>query len=213
MDLRKQTRRPFKTTSKPRIGIYSGTFDPVHEGHIAFALQAIEQANLDEVVFLPERRPRYKQGVEHFGHRTAMLARAIRPHDKLSMLELPDRHFSVKRTLPELRKIFPEAELVCMVGSDVLPHLTSWPEVATLLKSCELLVGVRGDESPNWVTQQIEMLPISPLASHVIPSYAAEVSSGQIRAAIRSNTTARGSLPSVHRYANQNWLYISVGIV
>src|SRR5581483_3364510 len=87
-----------------RIGIYSGVFDPVHAGHIGFALQAVERAGLDKVYFLPERRPYHKQGVEHFGHRVAMLKRATRPHPALSVLELEDISFTVERTLPKLQK-------------------------------------------------------------------------------------------------------------
>lgn len=196
--------------AKPRIGIYSGTFDPVHVGHIAFALQAIEQADLDEVVFLPERRPRFKQAVEHFGHRTAMISRAIIPHKKLSLLELPDRSFTVKRTMPAIKKVFPDAEIVLIIGSDVLPHMGSWAEAKAMLKQHELVVGVRGDESVEWVEREVEMLPIKPRQSFVITSYAPEVSAGQIRESIRQRTSANGVLPSVKRYANQNWLYVSV---
>jgi nicotinate-nucleotide adenylyltransferase len=69
-----------------RIGIYSGTFDPVHSGHISFALQSLKAAKLDKVYFLPERRPRNKQQVEHFGHRVAMLKRAIKPYPEFNVL-------------------------------------------------------------------------------------------------------------------------------
>ena len=71
--------------SKVRIGIFAGTFDPVHAGHIAFALQAAEIAKLDEVVFIPERRPLSKSSTEHFGHRVAMIRQAIMPHSKLAL--------------------------------------------------------------------------------------------------------------------------------
>src|SRR4051812_4657029 len=89
-----------------RIGIYAGTFDPVHSGHVSFALQALKAAELDKVYFLPERRPRNKQHVEHFGHRTAMLKRAAQPHSQFEVLEMVDISFSVERTLPKLQKQF-----------------------------------------------------------------------------------------------------------
>ena len=65
-----------------RIGIFAGTFDPVHKGHISFALQAIEAAGLDEVVFLPEPRPRHKQSVTDQSHRIAMINLAIKAYPK-----------------------------------------------------------------------------------------------------------------------------------
>jgi cytidyltransferase-like protein len=84
--------------TQSRIGIYSGTFDPVHAGHMAFALQAMQEAKLDRLYFLPERRPRYKQGVEHFAHRVAMLERAILKNQALSKKKLPVGLSSRKRS-------------------------------------------------------------------------------------------------------------------
>src|SRR3982750_4185468 len=99
-----------------RIGIYAGVFDPVHAGHIAFALQAGDKARLDKIYFLPERRPRHKQGVEHFGHRVAMLKRASKPHTKLDVLELEDISFNMERTLPRLQKKLKGEQLVFLFG-------------------------------------------------------------------------------------------------
>ncbi|HEU5121705.1 MAG TPA: adenylyltransferase/cytidyltransferase family protein, partial [Candidatus Saccharimonadales bacterium] len=67
-----------------RIGIYSGTFDPVHYGHIAFAASAIRACNLDEVVFLPEPQPRYKAGVTDIAHRLALLTMATAAQSNLT---------------------------------------------------------------------------------------------------------------------------------
>jgi nicotinate-nucleotide adenylyltransferase len=185
----------------------------VHAGHITFALQAIEHANLDEVMFLPERQPRFKTEVEHFGHRVGMLNRAVRPHRKLSVLELTDRHFSVTRTLSQLQRKYPGAQLVFLVGSDVLAQLPMWPEAERLLLASELVVGVRGEASLKQVEAQVRALPCAPLDSHVLRSQVAAASSGQIRAALCRRISAVGCLPSVQRYASQNWLYVSVNVV
>lgn len=206
-------RKAKKQLKGRRIGIYAGTFDPVHAGHIAFALQAIQVAKLDEVVFMPERQPRFKRSTEHFGHRVAMLNRAVTPHQKLAVLELTDRHFSVRRTLPQLRNLFDGAELVFLAGSDILSHLAHWPDVEQLLAGCELVIGVRGDEPLEWAKDQITMLPIQPRKYAVFRSHAPKVSSGRIRDALRRNAHVEGSLPSVRRYAAQNWLYVSVTTV
>lgn len=193
-----------------RIGIYAGTFDPVHAGHISFALQALDAAGLDEVYFLPERRPRNKYGVEHFGHRVAMLNRACRPHTKLKVLELEDVCFSVKQTLPRLRKRFPSAQLVLLAGSDVAQQLTYWPGAEQLLVSCELAIGVRAGHQSSAVRQLVSAWPRPPMALHVIDSFAAEVSSATIREALRKRQAVRGLLPSVARYSDRHWLYVSL---
>jgi nicotinate-nucleotide adenylyltransferase len=193
-----------------RLGIYAGTFNPVHAGHITFALQAIIEANLDEVVFLPERQPRFKDEIEHFGHRFAMLNRAIRPHRKLSVLELTDRKFTVTRTISQLKRRFPDAQLVFLVGSDVLTQLSQWPDVEQLLETSELVVGVRGDRSVTEVENLVKILPASPRASLVLRSQVAAASSRQVRSALRRRISTVGCLPSVQRYAAKNWLYVSL---
>lgn len=193
-----------------RIGIYAGTFDPVHAGHVSFALQALDAAALDEVYFLPERRPRNKQGIEHFGHRAAMLNRACRPHTKLKVLELEDVCFSVEHTLPRLRRRFPGAQLVLLAGSDVAQYLPFWSNAEQLLIDCELVVGVRAGHQTSAVRQLVSAWPRPPKALHLVDSFAAEVSSGTIREALRKRQAVRGLLPSVARYSDRHWLYVSL---
>lgn len=193
-----------------RIGIYAGTFDPVHAGHIAFALQSIEAAKLDLVYFLPERRPRAKQQVEHFGHRVAMLKKAFDPHPRLKVMELVDVSFSVSKTLPRLREMFHGDQLVFLFGSDVVPLIDSWPNASTLLAGNEFVVGLRQDDKREAMHQIIESWQAQPKALTIFESFAPDVSSGKIREALRSRQTAKGTLKSVERYSDRNWLYISL---
>lgn len=194
-----------------RIGIYAGTFDPVHTGHIAFALQAMEQAGLDAIYFLPERKPRYKQGVEHFGHRVAMLKRASKPHPRFSVLELDDVSFTIRRTLPALQKRFGDSQLVFLFGSDVINQLPNWSLSEKLLQNCELVVGVRSGETVENIVDTVSQWQITPKKLHVFKSFAPEIAASEIRKALRTNRDAHGALSSVKQYSNQNWLYVSVG--
>jgi nicotinate-nucleotide adenylyltransferase len=192
-----------------RIGIYAGTFDPVHAGHVAFALQAVQAAGLNQLYFLPERRPRSKRYVEHFGHRVAMLREAARPHPQFSVLELPDTSFSVRYTLPRLRKRFGQAELFFLFGSDVVDRIQDWPQAERLLKY-ELIIGLRGKDDSKALQQAIAGWSVQPQAVTLISSQAPSVSSGKIRRALRLGRKAPGSLPSVARYSNRHWLYVSL---
>ena len=193
-----------------KVGIYSGTFNPVHAGHIRFALQAIEQAKLNKLYFLPERKPRYKQGVEHFGHRVAMLNRAAKPHPKFAVLELDDVSFTIQRTLPTLRKRFPESQLVFLFGSDVIEQLPEWPHSDKLLKDSELVVGVRSTEKIEETQKLIDNWAVHPKVVTLFHSSAPEVSSSQVRDAMRQQQEAHGALTSVRRYSDQHWLYVSL---
>lgn len=193
-----------------RVGIYAGTFDPVHGGHVAFALQALKAANLDTIYFLPERRPRAKQQVEHFGHRVAMLRRALAPHPQLQVLELVDVNFSIERTLPALQQRFDGQELVFLFGSDILPGLPDWPHVERLLESSELVIGIRSQDTAASARATIADWPLQPKLLTMFPSFAPEVSSGIIREALRKRRAVPGLLTSVERYSDRNWLYVSL---
>jgi nicotinate-nucleotide adenylyltransferase len=195
---------------RKRIGIYAGTFDPVHAGHVTFALQALKAAELDKVYFLPERRPRDKTGVEHFGHRVAMLSRAVKPHPQFDVMELTDVSFSVDRTLPELQRKFEGGELVFLFGSDVLQRLRDWPGVDRLLEESELVVGLREQDDRQKLHALIEAWPAQPKVLTMFPSYAPDVSSGRVREALRRHQPTQGLLTSVERYSDRHWLYVSL---
>jgi nicotinate-nucleotide adenylyltransferase len=151
-----------------RIGIYAGVFNPVHAGHIAFALQACQEAQLDRLYFLPERRPLHKQGVEHFGHRVAMLKRAIGLHPKFGVLELPDVSFSVRRTLPALQQKFAGNQLVFLFGSDAVRHIPHWKHAERFLSQGEILVGLRRQARARTVKHEIKQWPTQLRARRLI---------------------------------------------
>lgn len=196
-------------SKKPRVGIYAGAFDPVHAGHVAFALQALEAATLDQVIFMPERRPRSKPSVEHFAHRMAMLHTALMPHPNLAALELVDGHFTVRRTLPTLQQIFPNTDLVFLMGSDAALSIPQWAYADRLLKHSELVVGVRSNHQRAEVAKTVEAWRTKPRELVIFDSYAPHISSSKIRQALRANKHSEGLLRSVHRYATREWLYVS----
>lgn len=191
-----------------RIGIYSGTFDPVHTGHIAFALQAIAAAKLDKVYFMPERQPRRKTGVTHYGHRWAMLARAVRPHSALAVLDVVGRNFSVKQTLPALRRVFGDAQLVFLLGSDVVSQLAQWDHIDVLASEVEFCVGVRKNDKVTEIMQVFQDLGIPCNHVHIVDSFAANVSSTIVRDALKRDCYTFGVLTSVYKYAQKNRLYL-----
>ena len=196
-----------------KIGIFSGTFDPVHGGHIAFALAAAESVGLDKVYFLPEQMPRRKSGVTHYGHRIAMLKLALKPYQKLEVLELPDRQFSVTKTLPRLKKLWPDSQLHMLIGSDMLVLLASqeakeqWPGYQTLLDSTKLIVGVRSNLEAKQASELLEKLQPE---STVVETSRPHVSSQDIRRKLQSGQDHAELLSSIKSYIAKNWLYVSV---
>lgn len=125
-----------------RIGVFAGTFDPVHNGHMAFASMALDQG-LDKVYFLPEPRPRRKQGVRALEHRLAMINLAIASNPKFGSIKLQHARFTPHETLPVLQERFKGARLVLLFGDDVIAHIADWPNIAELVESVEIMVAVR----------------------------------------------------------------------
>lgn len=193
-----------------RIGILAGTFDPVHKGHISFALQAVQAAGLDKVCFVPEPLPRHKADVTHLSHRIAMLKLAVKAYPKLDVIELPDKQINVKSSLPRLRQKFPEAQLMLLIGTDVLSHISVWPYVRTLLKDVGLIVAVRGQKDERQAFQLLSQLPVEPPESHVLVSNYKMAASREIRTNLKAGKAAEDMLKTVQAYANQHWLYTSV---
>ena len=141
-----------------RIGIYSGTFDPIHDGHVAFAEIVHKNHHLDEVIFLPEPHPRNKKDVSPVAERIAEINSRLQGMMGYSVVQLPDPQFTVQETLPKLRLIYPNADLTFLLGSDVAAHLADWPAVATLLNSCTLAVGMRENDDEQSLHNYLQSL-------------------------------------------------------
>lgn len=209
-DVHKSTTTKTYNREMTRIGIFAGVFDPVHAGHIGFALRAIQDADLDEVYFMPERMPRQSPGTEHYGHRVAMIRRALEPHASLGLLELVDKQFSVNRTLPQLMKIFPDTEIVMLMGAEAFSDIVEWVNVSRLTNSVRFMVGVRDQDELQAITTTIAALSMPPTRVTIIDNDRPSVSSSGIRHALRQNLGVAGLLPSVSRYAKREWLYVTV---
>lgn len=188
-----------------RVGVFSGTFDPVHVGHVSFALGALQQAKLDKVVFLPERSPRGKVGVGDFDHRVAMLRLAARQSDKLDVLVLHDKQFTVAHTLPKLQRQFGDAQLVLLCGSDVVRTFSfRWPGLETLLSHVDLAIGLRAGELRSEVKTLLASLDTATNATLVETPHA-HISATQVRAGY-----AHAMDPLVRDYIALNRLYQTV---
>lgn len=192
-----------------RVGVYSGVFDPVHAGHVAFALQARKAARLDKVYFLPERTPRHKPGAEHYAHRVAMLTQALKPHPGLEVLELPEARFTVAKTRPRLEHMLPGVRFVLLCGAQTVASMPSWPHVSGLLSSWEVCVALRADDTEEAVLHSANQLPVPPQKLYVVTSSRPQLSSSSIREGVRRHrANTQGLLASVARYIRKEWLYL-----
>ncbi len=132
-----------------RVGIFPGTFNPLHDGHVSFALQAIEQLKLDKVLVLPERLPRYKKDVPDVEHRVAFAAEKVVAHDKIEVLSLECDYLTVEAVLASLPHIYNSHHVVMLIGSDLAKNIASWDSLGELFNNHEICVGLRGNDESD----------------------------------------------------------------
>ncbi len=126
-----------------QIGIYPGTFDPIHEGHIAFALGAIKTCYLDSVALAPEKHPRGKPLASDVSLRNSAVHSAVQNIDELTVIYLATSPYRPQETIQELTSVYPHDSLSLLIGSDVCLTLDLWEGLPLLVGSFELIIGVR----------------------------------------------------------------------
>lgn len=126
-----------------RIGIFGGSFDPVHVGHLIAAECAREQAGLDRVLFMPAAVPPHKQErtLAPAGQRVDMLHLAVDGHESFAVSTLEIDRGGVSwtvDTLAALRQAAPDHELVLLLGPDAVAALPGWREPERIAALAEL---------------------------------------------------------------------------
>lgn len=195
-----------------KVGIYSGSFDPIHKGHVDFALSAVEEFDLKKVFFLPEPRPRRKQGVKAFEHRSNMIDLAIKDKPELGMIILGHKQFLVSDTLPVLLERFKGAELFMLMGDDMLDHFMLWPHVEDLISKVNFIITTRkySKQHVQDVIKNIQNSTGAKFNYKIIEGQNIEVSSRKIRHNIKKSDDFSGLDESTKLYIKANGLY-SIG--
>jgi nicotinate-nucleotide adenylyltransferase len=194
-----------------RIGVFGGTFDPIHHGHLAAARAAIECAHLDRVLFVPSEQP---------PHRAAALAPA---HDRLAMTRLAvddDTRFEVSDveverggmsytadTLAELRRSHPDDELFLILGWDAARLFRTWHEPDRVSRLASVVIldrpGLRRPEPSELASLGLD--PARVVNCH-LPT--PDVSGSELRRALARGKSVAGKVPAaVERYIAEHDLY------
>ncbi|WP_308188242.1 nicotinate-nucleotide adenylyltransferase [Nocardioides sp. R-C-SC26] len=127
------------TTSRRRVGVMGGTFDPIHHGHLVAASEAQAFFELDEVVFVPTGQPWQKadRSVSPAEHRYLMtvVATAANPRFRVSRVDIdrPGPTYTID-TLRDLSMTMPDADLYFITGADALTEIFGWREADRLFE-------------------------------------------------------------------------------
>lgn len=190
-----------------RIGIYSGTFDPIHEGHILFASTAIGQFGLDLVVFMPEPKPRRKADVTALDDREAMLALSLQEYPQMEMFSpISEQEFTVESTMRAIVEKYPDCQYAMLMGADVFEYINkeNWPGLEDIRESVGFIVALRTEDDGEIVTPLAKELN---LQAEFMQSALATVSSSKIRAALKNDKQPIGLDDNVQTYITSRGLY------
>lgn len=201
-----------------RVGVFGGTFDPVHLAHLIVAEQCREQAKLARVLFVPSARPPHKLDRETtlFAQRVEMLALAIAGHAAFAIEEMesdrPGPSFTVD-TLRQLRARAPDDELFLLLGADALADLPLWHAPQEITALAGLLVVARPGSrvpSPGEIRARLSLAEPAPLVLQMVESPAIDIASRDLRRRAAEGKSLRFLVPrAVEMYILDKKLYRS----
>ena len=185
-----------------RIGLFGGSFDPPHLGHLLLATYVLEAAGLEQVWWLPTWTHAFDKPLSAFSHRVAMLETLLRPYPNMKVNRVEERLGKVSymiETVVALKKEHPTLEPSLLVGADVLRELPRWHRIEELMREVRFVaVGRPGAHLPNPLSNGVQLLPVT------LP----EISSTQLREALAAASSTTGLLArSVAAYVEAHGLY------
>ena len=200
-----------------RIGIFGGTFNPPHTGHIRAAVRGAEALGLDKVVLIPARQVPGKQmpeGSPTPEQRLEMVRLAAAPYPILEVSDLEVRAQGSSYTWQTLRTLgerYPGAELTLMVGSDRLLSLPKWKQAEEIVKTAAIAVLPRGGkQEKNLLLPGINALEEMGATVTTAETVPCEISSTQLRRLLAFRCASEFLDPAVEDYIRKNSLYHTV---
>jgi len=205
-----------------RLGLFGGTFDPVHFGHLLLAEQCREQCGLDEVWFLPAGAPPHKRDtiISDGRNRAEMLELAIAGHRAFAVnrmeLERAGTTFTIE-TLRHLHEEDPSRELYFIVGADSLADLPTWREPRQIARLATIVAVNRGINSAVENTRHAQLSAVREALGTVVADRVRFVtmpgiglSATDIRRRVRADSSIRYMTPrAVEQYIAEHRLYRS----
>jgi nicotinate-nucleotide adenylyltransferase len=186
------------------IGVFGGSFDPVHHGHLIVGQVAGEALGLDLLRFVPAREQPFKVGRHHTSpeHRHAMLSLAVAEAPRFAVdaseLNRPGPSYTV-HTLEALAREEPGAKLVLLLGADAAAELSAWYEADRIPDLARVVVFARPGSR----------VPVSDMITQVVEVPALDISATEIRRRVSRKQSIRYWVPdAVAEYIVRHRLYL-----
>ena len=196
-----------------RIGVFGGTFDPVHMGHLIVAEDARAELELDKVLFIPAGQPWFKsyRQITDTQHRLAMVRLAVAGNKGFDVSDIEVRRSGPSYTvdtLAELREQYKGSEFVVILGVDALREIDRWHQPRRLFE----LASVVGMARPGATLDPSVLNAAIPGASdrmRLVDSTLIDISGTEIRQRVAAGLSIRYRVPAaVERYIHEHGLYL-----
>ncbi len=176
-----------------RIGLFGGTFDPVHNGHLSIARSFLNSGLIDELwVLLTPHPPHKESDLSSYETRYNMLQKTFGDMGKVSVStienKLPKPSYSVQ-TVRHLKAEYPDHTFYFCMGEDSLAQFNTWKFYTEILKECELLVARR----PGVTHEEVEDQILS--RTHFVDHTPKDISSSQIRELVAGGDSIENLVP------------------
>ncbi len=198
---------------RERIGVFGGTFDPPHLGHLILASEARAQLLLSRLLWVLTSVPPHKLGqpISPLPDREAMLKLAVAGDHAFEVSDVdiarPGPHYTVD-TLRLLRGQYPGGALVLLLGGDSLHDLATWHEPEKLVTECDEIGVMRRPDIPIDLTGLEQQIPGVAAKVKFVDAPLLEIASHEIRRRVREGEPFRYYVPpSVYEYIVRNGLY------
>lgn len=197
-----------------RLGIMGGTFNPVHNGHIALSKAAFLEYALDEIIFIPSAIPPHKESKE-----------IIDKEDRYNMVKLAIKgikNFSISRieidrtgisyaveTFEILKKKYKNSKLFYIMGLDSINEILDWKKPLELFKMCEFIVGTRPGTKIRTFKRLVKFPPLQKEVDKIhLMELKEDISSSDIRKKIKEGKSVQAIIPKdVLKYIKEKGLY------
>ena len=196
-----------------KIGIFGGTFNPIHEGHIRLAAAYQKEMQFDKLLLIPTKIPPHKR-VHHLAsdaHRLEMCRIAAEKYPFLEVSDIEirrDKKSYTYDTLADLAKEYPDSAFYLIMGSDMFLTFLSWYQAEKMLSMATLLTASRDERDTEALKTEKEKIEAKGGNAMVLGLPVFEVSSTEIRRRIREKENLTGLLDKkVEAYIKKNGLY------
>jgi nicotinate-nucleotide adenylyltransferase len=199
--------------SRTKIGLFGGTFDPPHIGHLILASEAVSQLGLSRLLWMLAPDPPHKLGqpITPLPHRLEMLKRAIAGNEafEISHLEIgrPGPHYTID-TVRQLSQLEPNADIVLLIGGDSLRDLPTWRQPSDLVAEVYKIGVMRRPGDPFDMNTLEERIPGVAEKVFFIDAPLQDLASREIRRRVAGGDVWRYYVhPNVYDYIEENRLY------